>query len=151
MKVDRAMEEALAGKALDMTRASYAPYSRFRVGAAVLAASGRVYGGANVENASYGATVCAERAAIFAAVAAGERELVALAVAGGRDGEVTDYCPPCGICRQVMREFARPESFRVLVARSATDYRAYALSELLPEGFGPENLTNPTEKEGALS
>ena len=140
MKIGKKTEKALVRKALGMMKASYAPYSHFHVGAAVLAASGKVYGGANVENASYGATVCAERTAIFGAVAAGERKLVALAVAGGRDGHVTDYCAPCGICRQVMREFGDPEAFRVLVARSVADYRAYTLAELLPESFGPEDL-----------
>lgn len=138
--IDKATEEALVRKALEMVGASYAPYSRFQVGAAVLASSGRIYGGTNVENASYGATVCAERTAIFNAVAAGERNLVELAVAGGKGGEVTGYCAPCGICRQVMREFGDPGSFRVLVARSAADYRAYALAELLPGSFGPDML-----------
>ena len=138
--IDKAMEETLVRKALEMVKAAYAPYSRFQVGAAVLASSGRIYGGTNVENASYGATVCAERTAIFSAVAAGERNLVALAVAGGVAGVVTDYCAPCGICRQVMREFGDPETFRVLVARSASDYRAYTLEELLPGSFGPDML-----------
>ena len=127
-------------KAIEMTKAAYAPYSHFQVGAAVLAESGRVYGGANVENASYGATVCAERNAIAAAVNAGERKLVAIAICGGKDGVVTDYCPPCGMCRQVMREFCDPKAFRVIVAKSAENYRAFTLDELLPESFGPDHL-----------
>ena len=134
------IEKALVRKALDMTKAAYAPYSHFQVGAAVLASSGKIYGGANVENASYGAAVCAERTAIFNAVVAGERKLVALAVAGGKNGQVVDYCAPCGICRQVMREFGDPKKFRILIAKSVTDYRAFTLAELLPESFGPENL-----------
>ena len=117
-------------KALEMKQAAYAPYSHFAVGAAVLGESGRIYGGANVENASYGATVCAERAAIFAAVNAGERKLKAIAVTE----------TPCGVCRQVMREFADPKSFEIIVAKSTADFRVYALEQLLPESFGPEAL-----------
>ena len=120
----------LIAKALEMKTAAYAPYSHFAVGAAVLAASGRIYGGANVENASYGATVCAERAAIFAAVNAGERKLTAIAVTA----------TPCGVCRQVMREFADPKSFEVVVAKSPSDFRVLTLDRLLPESFGPESL-----------
>ena len=115
---------------MEMAKAAYAPYSHFRVGAAVLAESGRVYGGANVENASYGATICAERNAVAAAVNAGERKLVAIAVTA----------TPCGMCRQVMREFCDPKAFRVIVAKSADDWRAFTLDELLPESFGPEHL-----------
>lgn len=120
----------LIERAMEMARKAYAPYSRFRVGAAVLAESGEIYGGANVENASYGATVCAERSAIFAAVNAGERKLKAIAVTA----------TPCGMCRQVMREFCDPESFRVIVAKTADDYRVFTLEELLPESFGPGHL-----------
>lgn len=120
----------LIERAMEMARKAYAPYSRFRVGAAVLAESGEIYGGANVENASYGATVCAERSAIFAAVNAGERKLKAIAVTA----------TPCGMCRQVMREFCDPEAFRVIVAKTADDYRVFTLEELLPESFGPGHL-----------
>ena len=120
----------LIAKSLEMRKAAYAPYSQFSVGAAVLAESGRIYGGANVENASYGATVCAERAAIFAAVNAGERKLRAIAVTE----------TPCGVCRQVMREFADPKSFEIVVAKSAADFRVFTLESLLPESFGPEAL-----------
>ena len=123
-------ERDLIERAMEMAKMAYAPYSHFRVGAAVLAASGKVYGGANVENASYGATVCAERSAVFAAVNAGERKLEAIAVTA----------TPCGVCRQVMREFCDPKAFRVIVAKSADDYRAFTLEELLPESFGPEHL-----------
>ena len=120
----------LIERAMEMARKAYAPYSRFQVGAAVLAESGEIYGGANVENASYGATVCAERSAIFAAVNAGERKLKAIAVTA----------TPCGICRQVMREFCDPEAFKVIVAKTADDYRVFMLEELLPESFGPGHL-----------
>ena len=120
----------LIERAMEMARKAYAPYSRFQVGAAVLAESGEIYGGANVENASYGATVCAERSAIFAAVNAGERKLKAIAVTA----------TPCGRCRQVMREFCDPEAFKVRVAKTADDYRVFTLEELLPESFGPGHL-----------
>ena len=120
----------LIERAMEMARKAYAPYSRFQVGAAVLAESGEIYGGANVENASYGATVCAERSAIFAAVNAGERKLKAIAVTA----------TPCGMCRQVMREFCDPEAFKVIVAKTADDYRVFTLEELLPESFSPGHL-----------
>ena len=115
---------------MEMAKMAYAPYSHFQVGAAVLAESGKIYGGANVENASYGATVCAERSAIFAAVNAGERKLTAIAVTE----------TPCGMCRQVMREFCDPKAFKVIVGKSAENYKEYTLEELLPESFGPECL-----------
>ena len=123
-------EKSLIERAMEMAKMAYAPYSHFRVGAAVLAESGKIYGGANVENASYGATICAERSAIFAAANAGERKLVAIAVTE----------PPCGLCRQVMREFCEPKAFKVIVAKSAEDYKVFTLEELLPESFGPEHL-----------
>lgn len=133
-------DETLIATALERVKAAYAPYSRFQVGAAVLAGSGRIYGGANVENAAYGAAVCAERAAVCAAVNAGERTLRAIAICGGRDGVVREVCPPCGICRQVLREFCNPAELRVLLVRSATDCRELTLEQLLPESFGPEAL-----------
>lgn len=128
--------------AIGMMRKAYAPYSRFMVGAAVLAASGRMYGGANVENSSYGATTCAERNAVAAAVNAGERRLVAVAVAGGRDGCPEVFCPPCGICRQVLREFAYPEEFEVVLTKSSGEVKVMKLAELLPQSFGPSFLTS---------
>ena len=124
------MEKELVERAIGMKKAAYAPYSHFQVGAAVLADSGKIYGGANVENASYGATICAERNAIAAAVNAGERKLTAIAVTE----------TPCGICRQVMREFCDPKSFKVIVAKSTDDFKSFTLAELLPESFGPDHL-----------
>lgn len=109
---------------------AYAPYSHFAVGAAVRGASGKIYTGANVENASYGASMCAERCAVFAAVNAGERRIEAIAVTE----------TPCGMCRQVLREFADSEKLQIAVARSVDDYRVFTLAELLPESFGPEDL-----------
>ena len=120
----------LVERAMAMAQKAYAPYSHFQVGAAVLAESGKIYGGANVENASYGATICAERNAIAAAVNAGERKLQAIAVTA----------TPCGMCRQVMREFCDPKAFKVIVAKTADDYRAFTLEDLLPESFGPDHL-----------
>ena len=120
----------LIKRAMEMAKKAYAPYSHFQVGAAVLAESGKIYGGANVENASYGATICAERNAVAAAVNAGERKLEAIAVTA----------TPCGMCRQVMREFCDPKTFKVIVAKTADDYRVFTLEDLLPESFGPEHL-----------
>lgn len=114
---------------------AYAPYSHYTVGAALLAESGKVYIGVNVENASFGATNCAERTAIFSAVAAGERAFVAIAVAGGREGEPNSVdCTPCGICRQVLSEFLRADAHVILASGS------YRLDELLPMSFTEENL-----------
>lgn len=122
--------------ALEAREMAYAPYSHYTVGAALLTERGAVYQGGNIENASYGATNCAERTAIFKAVSDGHRCLTAIAVAGGMEGqEPVDYAYPCGICRQVMQEFAG-EGFVIIVARSAADYRVYELEELLPYGFG---------------
>ena len=126
--------------ALEKVKMAYAPYSHFQVGAAVLADSGRIYGAANVENASYGATICAERNAIAAAVNAGERRLQAIAICGGRNGVISDFCPPCGVCRQVMREFADPKSFKVAIAKSPGEFKVFTLDQLLPMSFGPSAL-----------
>ena len=126
--------------ALDCLKNSYAPYSQFNVAAAVLCASGKVYTGVNVENASYPAGICAERNAIFHAAACGEREITAIAIVGGKGGIVSDYCTPCGVCRQVMREFADPGKLTIIVAKSADDYKEFTLAQLLPESFGPEFL-----------
>lgn len=123
---------------------SYAPYSNYNVGAALWCSDGTIITGANIENASYGATVCAERCAIFSAVAAGRSDFTAIAIVGGVSEEkdvTSDYAFPCGICRQVMREFTDPATFKIIVARSTKDYKEYTLNELLPESFGPDNLT----------
>ena len=134
----------LIRSALDARKRSYAPYSQYNVGAAILCADGDIITGSNIENASYSATVCAERSAIFTAVSAGKHDFTAIAIAGGRKEEsdkMSDYAYPCGICRQVMREFVSPATFKVIVARSPDDYREYYLSELLPDSFGPDNLS----------
>ena len=119
---------------------SYVPYSHFHVGAALLCEDGTVYGGCNIENAAYTPTNCAERTAFFKAVSEGKRSFLAIAIAGGPEGaEKLDYCPPCGVCRQVMREFCGAD-FEILLAISPTEWRTYTLQELLPESFGPDNL-----------
>lgn len=118
-----------------MTRA-YAPYSGYHVGAALLCADGTVYTGCNVENASYGATNCAERTAIFKAVSEGHRDFTALAVCGGKDGIITGAFPPCGICRQVMAEFCGGDFPVYLVNESG--YDTLTLAQLLPRGFSAQ-------------
>ncbi len=127
--------------AIDNLKNSYAPYSKFNVSAAVLADSGKIYTGVNAENAAYPATMCAERSAIFHAVSCGERSFTAIAIVGGHDYQIKDYCAPCGVCRQVMREFSDPKEMRVILAKSTDDYREFTLEELLPESFGPEDLS----------
>ena len=126
--------------ALDAQKNSYAPYSKFNVGAAVLCASGKIYTGTNVENASYSAGLCAERNAIFHAIAESERQICAVAIVGGLNFTASDYCAPCGICRQVMREFAVPKNLLVIMAKSPTDYVEKTLEELLPMSFGSDSL-----------
>lgn len=131
----------LIAAAIEARRNSYSPYSHYQVGAALLAADGRIVTGCNIENAAYGPSNCAERTAFFKAVSDGVREFSAIAIVGSPEGEeLTQYAYPCGVCRQVMMEFCEPESFQVIVAKSEADYRVMTLSELLPEGFGPENL-----------
>ena len=117
---------------------AYAPYSHFTVGAALLTKTGKVYVGCNVENAAYGAVNCAERTAFFTAVCEGERDFAAIAIAGGREGEVGGTCAPCGICRQVMAEFCAPD-FEVILT-SPDGVRVYRLDEILPLSFTKENL-----------
>jgi len=131
---DRLAMSAQAARAL-----AYSPYSGVTVGAALLASSGKMYLGANVENASYSLTECAERVAIFKAVTEGEREFSAIAIAGGKAGEeVSGAFPPCGACRQVLAEFC-PGDMPVIIV-SGEDYTVSKLSELLPFGFDKEFL-----------
>ena len=134
------MRTQLIDKAFEMLKYSYTPYSRFKVGAALLAKNGTVYGGYNIENAAYTPSNCAERTAFFKAVSEGVTEFEAIAVTGGHEGNVTAFTTPCGVCRQVMMEFCNPETFRVIVAVDRENYREYTLKEILPDGFGPANL-----------
>ena len=126
--------------ALDVQKNAYAPYSNFKVAAAVLCSSGKIYTGVNVENSDYTAGMCAIRNAIFHAIAEGERQICAVATVGGSNGVITDYCPPGGTCRQVMREFANPKNLLVIMAKTPTDYVEKTLEELLPMSFGPDSL-----------
>ncbi len=125
-------DQELIALATEARQKAYAPYSHYLVGAALLTSSGKVYTGANVENASYGLAICAERTAAVKAVSDGERDFVAIAVVTENGGT------PCGACRQVLNEFG-PE-MRVLIANAAGNYQALRLSELLPASFGPEQL-----------
>jgi cytidine deaminase len=129
------MSQELVEAAQAARKRAYAPYSGFRVGAAVAGSSGSVYTGCNVENASYGLTICAERVAIFEAVAAGEQEITAVAVVS--DPGAT----PCGACRQVLAEFApQPENVRIIVVNGEGNERIYTLNQLLPANFSGEEL-----------
>mgnify|MGYP003292517470 CR=1 FL=1 len=130
----------LVDQAFDSLRYSYVPYSKFKVGAALLSKSGKVYQGCNIENASYTPTNCAERTAFFKAVSEGEHEFEAIAIVGGKEGKCEALCPPCGVCRQVMMEFCDPKTFKVILADHSGDYKEYILEEILPLGFGPSNL-----------
>jgi len=126
--------------ALEAREMAYVPYSNYMVGAALLTKRGSVYKGCNIENAAYTPTNCAERTAFFKAVSEGEREFEAIAIVGGYQGAPTGYAYPCGVCRQVMMEFCDPEEFEIILAVGTEDYKIYTLQELLPQGFGPENL-----------
>lgn len=123
--------------ALEARENAYAPYSHFMVGAALLTKEGQVYTGCNIENASYGATNCAERTAIFKAVSEGAKEFVKIAIVGGKAGEeITEFAYPCGVCRQVMAEFCDVKEMTVLVAKSENEFVEKTLDELLPMSFG---------------
>ena len=134
-------KQELIREAIAARKRSYSPYSHFQVGAALLGRAGKVYTGCNIENAAYTPTNCAERTAFFKAISEGEKEFEMIAIVGGPAKSArTDYCPPCGVCRQVMAEFCDPKAFRVLMARTETDYRECSLEEVLPFGFTKEEL-----------
>lgn len=130
----------LFNEAKNMLNFSYTPYSNFKVGAALLSESGKIFTGCNIENAAYGPSNCAERTAFFKAVSEGILKFKAIMVVGGPGGTIKDYCPPCGVCRQVMMEFCNPETFSIFLAKSETDIVEYKLKELLPLGFGNSDL-----------
>ena len=117
---------------------AYAPYSRFQVGAALLCADGRVYTGCNIENAAYGPSVCAERTAFFSAVRDGERDFLKIAVVGGPEGVLRGFTYPCGVCRQVMREFCR-DDFEI-ISFDGERAKTSTLISLLPDSFSPADL-----------
>ena len=116
---------------------AYAAYSHFKVGAAVLTKDGKVFGGCNIENASYPVTNCAERTAIFKAVSEGEREFAAIAVVGGKNGDAADIFPPCGMCRQAISEFKIP---RIIMANLKGAVQVATLAEILPFAFTDNDL-----------
>lgn len=129
----------LAEKALSAMDFSYAPYSHFHVGAALLTADDKIFTGCNIENSAFGPSVCAERTAIFKAVSEGFSDFKAIAVAGGaenKDGKAIpkDFCPPCGVCRQVLSEFCDAD-FKIILAKTKDEYKIFTLAELLPESF----------------
>ena len=133
--LDKALIDGLVEAAMEARRNAYAPYSGFMVGAALLTDDNEIITGCNIENASFGATNCAERTAVFKAVSEGKRAFRAIAVIGSKDGEdAQDYTYPCGICRQVLLEFGNSD-FVVIAARTRMDYRCITLSELVPYGF----------------
>ena len=138
------MEQVMIGKlidtAIEQLKFSYTPYSNFKVGAALLTRSGEIYTGCNIENASYTPTNCAERTAFFKAVSEGVRDFQAICIVGGKDGNLTGYTAPCGVCRQVMMEFCNPKTFQIILAVDKERYEIYTLEELMPLGFGPLNL-----------
>ncbi len=132
-------EKELCKEAVDAMKNAYAPYSGYKVGAALLTEKGKLFAGCNIENAAYTPTVCAERVALFNAISSGERNFTAIAVAGGKDGVISGAFPPCGVCRQVMAEFCAPD-FTVLVVTGEDSYKKYTLNELFPQAFTPKNI-----------
>lgn len=136
----KSTESRLIREAVRMRKKSYAPYSGFSVGAAVLCSDGSIYTGCNIENSSYPITICAERTAMAKAISEGHTSFTAIAVTGGKSKVPEGYSYPCGACRQFMREFSQPDALRVIVAKSEEDYVEKTLEELLPESFGPGNL-----------
>ncbi len=138
--VSRSVIKNLIREAILAMDNAYTPYSDFKVGSALLTVKQRIYTGCNIENAAFSPTNCAERTAFFKAISEGEKDFAAIAIVGGKNGILSDYCPPCGVCRQVIREFVDPNKFLVIVAKSTEDYLVYFLEELLPMSFGPDNL-----------
>jgi cytidine deaminase len=127
---------SLAVKAMEK---SYSPYSSCKVGAALLTEDGKVYTGTNIENAAFSPTVCAERVAFFKAISEGEKKFLKIAVAGGKNGEINGIFAPCGVCRQVMREFCH-DDFTLILGKSDTEFDVCTLKDLLPLSFSPEDV-----------
>lgn len=135
--------KVLIEKAFEAQKFSYAPYSNFNVGAALLCADGTIYQGCNIENAALTPTNCAERTAFFKAVSEGQKEFTAIAIVGNKEGIKDgegDFCAPCGVCRQVMAEFCDLKDFKVIIAKSTEEYLEYTLDEILPLAFTGKNL-----------
>ena len=132
------MNEKLINKAIEARNKAYAPYSNFKVGTCLLTKEGNIYTGANIENAAYSPTNCGERTAFFTAIHNGERNFSKIAIVGGVDQLV--YCYPCGVCRQIMVEFCKPD-FQIIIGTGAKDFTVYTLKELLPYSFSGESLS----------
>ena len=131
----------LVAQAIEARNRAYVPYSHFAVGAALLCKDGAIYQGCNIENAAYTPSNCAERTAFFRAVFDGRRDFTAIAVVGGPEGQpISELCAPCGVCRQVMMEFCDPATFRVILAATPDEPISRTLEQILPLGFGPDNL-----------
>lgn len=138
--MDKKLIEEMIELALAQLKYAYTPYSGFKVGAALLTQSKKIYTGCNIESASYTPTNCAERTAFFKAVSEGEKDFRAICIVGGMNGVPAEYAAPCGVCRQVMQEFCNPDTFLVILAVDKEKYDIFTLKELLPMGFGPKNL-----------
>ena len=132
-------DNQLLALAVEAMEKSYSPYSACKVGAALLCESGKVYTGTNIENASFTPTVCAERVAFFKAISEGEEDFVKIAVVGGKNGVINGVFAPCGVCRQVMREFCFGD-FKIILGESPSSYKEVTLNELLPLSFSPEDV-----------
>ena len=128
----------LMSKAAKARESAYAPYSHFRVGAALVAKNGNVYLGCNIENSAYSPSVCAERVAFFKAVSEGIKEFDAIAIVGGKEGETSALCAPCGVCRQVMTEFC-DKDFRIVLG-TPEKFEIHTLEELLPLAFSKDDV-----------
>lgn len=138
--MDKKIVEEMIELAIKQLDFSYAPYSGFKGGAVLRTKEGTYFTGCNIENASYTPTNCAERTAFFKAVSEGNKEFEAICIVGGKDGILTEYAAPCGVCRQVMMEFCDPDTFQIILATGKEKYEVFSLKEMLPLGFGPANL-----------
>ena len=132
-------DKELVIEAINAMKNSYSPYSDFKVGAALLTENNKVYTGCNIENVAFGPSICAERVAFFKAISEGEKSFSKIAVVGGKNGVITSPTPPCGVCRQVMREFCN-DDFEILIVRENENYDKVLLKDLLPHSFKPEIL-----------
>ena len=133
-------DKELVIEAINAMKNSYSPYSNFKVGAALLTANGKVYTGCNIENVAFGPSICAERVAFFKAISEDEKNFSKIAVVGGKNGIISSATPPCGVCRQVMREFCS-DDFEILIVRENENYDKVLLKDLLPQSFKPEILS----------
>ena len=132
------MDKKLLVAAVSAMNRSYSPYSHFKVGAALLTKNGKIYTGCNIENASYSMTVCAERTALFEAIKSGERDFDSICIIGGKNGQINDYCYPCGACRQVLSEFCS-DDFKIILF-NGNGFKHITLGELFPHSFGGDVL-----------